>query len=205
MKTIGIYEIVNNVNGMRYVGSSNWIENRWRDHRRKLRNNKHANKHLQNAYNKYGIENFDFAIVMENKQEQLLIREEERIASYQWDNLYNISIVPGSPMKGKNHTEEIKKLLSEKLSGKNHPQYGKSPTKEHRDKIGKANRKLTDEDVSNIVKHYVEDNMMAREIGNKYGVHLETIFRNLRRRSVSIRTKSESMKIVQQRKREEHS
>ena len=65
MKNIsGIYKITNNVNGKFYIGSSQNISRRWYDHKRELRIQKHHNKYLQRAWNKYGEENFSFEISM---------------------------------------------------------------------------------------------------------------------------------------------
>lgn len=60
---IGIYKIQNNVNGKIYIGQSVNIEKRWKEHIYELNANKHINKHLQSAWNKYGKNNFDFTIV----------------------------------------------------------------------------------------------------------------------------------------------
>lgn len=48
----GIYEIVNTINGKRYVGSAVSLKRRWVDHRRDLRAGKHHSRHLQNAWAK---------------------------------------------------------------------------------------------------------------------------------------------------------
>ena len=63
-KLKGIYGIRNKVNNHIYIGSANVsFQNRWYDHRTQLKNNKHSNIHLQNAYNKYGVENFEYFII----------------------------------------------------------------------------------------------------------------------------------------------
>ena len=64
-KICGIYAIFNGVNGKCYVGSSASIGRRFIDHKSKLKNNKHPNKHLQSAYNKYGENEFFFFKVEE--------------------------------------------------------------------------------------------------------------------------------------------
>lgn len=59
---IGVYKI--EINGKIYVGSSSTsINRRWNVHRCKLAKNIHDNKHLQNAFNKYGEESMVFSIL----------------------------------------------------------------------------------------------------------------------------------------------
>ena len=59
----GIYKIVNKINGKYYVGSSKDVINyRWIHHKRALRSNRHKNDYLQNAWNKYGEDNFEIII-----------------------------------------------------------------------------------------------------------------------------------------------
>ena len=55
--------IVNLKNGKRYVGSSVDIYNRIHEHVHNLNRNKAHNKHLQNAWNKYGQECFIYSIL----------------------------------------------------------------------------------------------------------------------------------------------
>ena len=62
-KICGVYEIVNVVNNKRYIGQSININTRFRAHKNKLRNNQHRNAYLQNAWNKYGENNFTFNII----------------------------------------------------------------------------------------------------------------------------------------------
>jgi hypothetical protein len=57
---VGVYQIKNLVSGKSYIGSSNIIQKRWTQHRRELRAGIHFNPKLQNAWNKYGEENFKF-------------------------------------------------------------------------------------------------------------------------------------------------
>ena len=106
----GVYLISNNVNGKCYVGSTIHLDQRRREHFSKLANNKHINVHLQNAYNKYGREAFDFEVletidIDDNIKDKLLKREQFWI-----DNLkpeYNILLVAGSNL-GYHHTEAAK-------------------------------------------------------------------------------------------------
>lgn len=92
---IGIYKIENIINGKVYVGQSVNIKQRWAEHRSMLRNNYHENQHLQNAWNKYGEENFIHSIIEECTQEQLNEREKywmDYYESYKREKGYNISM-----------------------------------------------------------------------------------------------------------------
>jgi group I intron endonuclease len=146
----GVYLISNNVNGKCYVGSTVHLDQRRRGHFSRLANNKHINAHLQNAYNKYGREAFDFEIletidIDDNIKDKLLKREQFWI-----DNLkpeYNVLLVAGSNL-GYHHTEETKKKISESTTGvkksEEHAKHiregqsGRVLTEEHKAKLSEA-------------------------------------------------------------------
>jgi group I intron endonuclease len=79
---IGIYKIVNTVNNKIYIGSSIRIKIRMKDHLNLLRRNKHHSKHLQRSFNKYGEDKFKFIIILECKEEDLIMEEEYYIKYY---------------------------------------------------------------------------------------------------------------------------
>lgn len=92
----GIYKIVNKLNGKFYLGSALDIEKRWSNHLSTLRNNKHPNSFLQNSWNKYGEENFNFLKFLVFKEEKELneIRNvEQKLLDkfFKSDSLYNIN------------------------------------------------------------------------------------------------------------------
>ena len=62
-KICGVYSIMNLVNNKRYIGQSVDVYVRWGNHKSALRNNRHGNKHLQNAWNTYGEDNFNFEVL----------------------------------------------------------------------------------------------------------------------------------------------
>ena len=63
-KICGIYKITNTLNGKVYIGQSVNVQERFYEHKRKLRLQQHFNKYLQNAYNKHG-EYFEFEVIEE--------------------------------------------------------------------------------------------------------------------------------------------
>ena len=62
-----IYGIQNQVNGKWYIGKTRRadVSIRWNEHIKALNAGKHFNRHLQNAWKKYGFFNFDFRIISE--------------------------------------------------------------------------------------------------------------------------------------------
>lgn len=80
MKQIcGIYKITNKINGKCYIGQSNDIHRRWKQ---ELAPNAKLNPHLARAFEKYGIDNFEFEIIEECQRNQLNIREQFYIEIY---------------------------------------------------------------------------------------------------------------------------
>lgn len=76
-KICGVYKITNLVNGKFYIGSSNNIEHRWKEHISDLSNGVHINSYLQNAWNKYGSNNFKFEILEECEENVQFQKEQE--------------------------------------------------------------------------------------------------------------------------------
>lgn len=113
---IGIYGIKNLINQKVYVGQTRQnFQKRYWNHKWKLDNNQHDNKHLQNAWNKYGADNFEFFII-EIVKDAIVINDLEiqYISKYRKNNLsYNI-LDGGDGFNGCVIPEETRKMIGEK-------------------------------------------------------------------------------------------
>mgnify|MGYP003111675838 CR=1 FL=1 len=102
----GIYQIINKHNERVYIGCSTATQRRFRSHKSQLRKNKHANKHLQEDYNKYGLDAFEFKVVegydCDTPFEVLEEREQTLILESHLDGkkIYNINVKIGGLNNG---------------------------------------------------------------------------------------------------------
>lgn len=111
----GIYKIRNIQNNHIYVGSALDTKKRWNKHRHLLRIGKHHNPHLQNAWVKYGEDNFEFSVLEYCDKQELISKEQEYIDLLRPD--YNMIPAGGSRL-GMKHSEETKRKLSIAKIGK---------------------------------------------------------------------------------------
>lgn len=112
---IGIYKIVNKATNTCYVGQSQRVKKRIKEHFRLLRWNKHPNAKLQNAYNKYGAQNFVWELEVVCKDTEDLDKIEEAFLSKQaWfdePTIYNIADFAKAPMRNRQHSEEVRERI----------------------------------------------------------------------------------------------
>lgn len=111
LQKFGIYSITNIINNKKYIGSTaKSFNSRWKKHITNLKNGGHASHHLQNSWNKYGENNFEFKIEeVVDSLENLLNLERDYIAKYDsYNNGYNENPDPNfSPMLNKNTQEKV--------------------------------------------------------------------------------------------------
>jgi group I intron endonuclease len=132
MKRCGIYLIRHIATGRAYVGSSVDFDARQRAHQRLLRRGQHHSRHLQQAWDKYGADAFEFVFAEECAPETRAVREQSWIAA-QTDGFNvnpfanNVGLMPkteahraaiGAARRGKKHTEETRRVLSEKAKAR---------------------------------------------------------------------------------------
>lgn len=79
----GVYKITNTIHGKFYIGSSKDIDNRFEEHKQKLRTNKHVNPILQHSWNYHGESNFTFAVIEECEPDKCLEREQYYLDTFQ--------------------------------------------------------------------------------------------------------------------------
>lgn len=108
---IGVYIITNVSNGHRYVGSSINIYKRLYHHIWDLQKNIHTNNYLQNAWNKYGEDSFDYGILEFCNKENQFERESFYVNTLNPE--YNLN---GVNLKAiNNHTKETKLKISKAI------------------------------------------------------------------------------------------
>ncbi len=131
----GIYSILNESNNLIYIGSTNNLAHRKNQHFSLLDLKKHFNKKLQNAWLKYGRENFSFNVIEECAVEKLKEKEQFWINFYQsfrQNSGYNLVKIADR--------NTISEETKEKIS-KNHKKYWKNKkfSESHLANLSKSN------------------------------------------------------------------
>jgi group I intron endonuclease len=168
---IGIYKIRNTVTGKCYVGQSQNVKKRIHEHFRLLSKGCHVNRILQNSYNKYGKQAFDWSLEVECKNPKDLDDIENAFlqgnAHFDEPTFFNIADIAKVPMRNKKHTKETKKKISEsKVGNKKHV------TNEYKNKLKNSRQKiaLKDKKYLEVVKFIIDNpNMSYAERGRIVG------------------------------------
>lgn len=108
----GIYIITNLVNGNRYIGSSKDLKERLKRHVWELNKNIHVNPHLQNAWNKYGSDSFEYSILEFCNIKEQFDREDFYLRTLKPE--YNVE---QGAIKV-HHSEEQKKKISQAIKAR---------------------------------------------------------------------------------------
>lgn len=115
----GIYQIINTVDGKRYIGRSNHLDKRWKLHSWMLRTNRHFNPHLQRAYN-LDPNAFKFEVLEYCDVKDLNVKEVFYIAKYKaMDMAYGYNLCEGGKSStGRVCTDETKAKIAAKAKGR---------------------------------------------------------------------------------------
>lgn len=152
-KISGIYKITNKVNGKFYIGSSIDIEDRcenhYYSHRKMLNRGEHYNNHLQNAWNKYGEENFIFEVIelypssietkdKKNKTRLLILEQKYLDILTPWKKEIGYNISKNS--SGGNLGDEVNKKISKasRIYRENNPNWHPLISKKARKKASES-------------------------------------------------------------------
>jgi len=190
----GIYEILNVKNGRRYIGSAVNVSKRWREHLRQLEDGKHHSRFMQRCWNKNGSDCFVFRVVLSCEKENLLMYEQAFLDFHEPE--YNSAKVAGSqlgfrhseesrakmsasrpkgfsPMKGRHHSDEAKRKISEAKTG---VKQCRSIVRKRQDAIVKkygdrkpCKRKFSENDIREI-RSRCEQGAKNIELAREYGV-----------------------------------
>jgi group I intron endonuclease len=101
-----------------YVGSSQNVRIRERDHRAELQRGCHGNRIMQNVFDKYG--GFEFTVLGRYPVDQIIEREQLLLDQHCQDpKCVNIATVAGtSPMAGRKHSDFSKAKISASKTGR---------------------------------------------------------------------------------------
>ena len=162
----GIYKIENLINGKVYIGQAIDIDKRWYAHKSELHFNKHQNNHLQNAWNKYGEQNFKFEVIEECLVNELNTKEQYWLNYYGGLNSSNNYNKKEAGSKGKPSNET---LIKQSIS-----HLGNKPTLETRIKMrnshkGKIYTQTQRINISNAIKEYYKNNPEAKDRTKEIG------------------------------------
>jgi group I intron endonuclease len=115
----GIYKIENVVDNKYYIGSSNNIDRRWKQHKLSM-----ERSYLHHAIKKYGLTDFHFEVLEECAEKDLLKIEQQYldIAFLLPHMIYNINPLAACPpnWKGKKRSAESRAKISAANKGKKH-------------------------------------------------------------------------------------
>ena len=161
----GIYLIKNIKNNMVYIGSSIDLKHRFKMHKTDLINQKHHNKMLQEDWNLYGFNCFEFTILETTNEHCDLIEFERKwinkfieqdnkkvynmflnatakgfkVSERTKNKISNATILQlknnGHPFLGKHQSDAVKKKLKELNTGKGNPNYGIKTSDATKEKI----------------------------------------------------------------------
>lgn len=115
MTVSGIYIIRNLESRKIYIGSAVDLDRRKEEHYKRLRGGYHENPHLQNSWNKYGADAFEFKVLIRCDINDLLHCEQRAMDIYRkaigWDMMFNVNPTASSRL-GAKHSAEAKAKMS---------------------------------------------------------------------------------------------
>jgi len=161
----GIYKITNTINNKVYIGQSDRLNQREREHFYRLENQTHSNEHLQRSYNKHGKDIFLFEIIEEtddlDNRELYFINENGGINS---DLNYNLK----DPLTMK-WSDYVRVKQSKSMIGGNNPNFGNNWSKEQKDALSEKRKGVTlEERIGKDKADLAKSKMSKSQSGRKH-------------------------------------
>ena len=125
-KICGIYCIENKITSKKYIGYTKDFTKRKYQHLDNLSRGNHINSHLQNAYNKYGKENFYFRIIIRLPKIELILKLIEIFSIYYYDSYFNgYNLTFGGDGNSSERSDDVRKRISATLTGRHQSEEAK--------------------------------------------------------------------------------
>lgn len=161
----GIYKITNLTNNKVYIGQSDRLNEREREHFYRLGKNEHHNEHLQKSYNKYGLNNFKFEIIEES--DDLDNREVYWINEYGGINSKsNYNLKDPVSKQWSNYTR-VKQ--SKSTTGENNPNFGNNWSQEQKDNLSLKRKGVSlEERIGKDKADLAKEKMRESQTGRKH-------------------------------------
>lgn len=147
---------------------------RWASHISVSKKESKYQKYIHKSIAKYGVDNFWFRCIdFELSEDKVLEQERYWIQLFDTTNPvkgYNLTL-GGEGKSGYKHTDKTRKILSTLASKRvkeRNPFYGKTHSKNARDKMRKSRRKISSESIEYLIQSYKEGKLvkdLAKEIG----------------------------------------
>jgi group I intron endonuclease len=156
-----------------YIGGTKNFDIRIRSHYNLLKNNKHNNKHMQNAFNKHGyieaelIEQCDIDTISQKEQQYI----DQWFGDNRCMNFLKVAVVA----HGHTFNEDVRKKMSEAAKRRDPSTRSRyKRTEETKEKIRQANSKITWEDAAEI-RQMFSKGVRQKEIGKIFGIDSSTV------------------------------
>lgn len=194
-----IYRILNSVDGKFYIGSTDKGNRRYAQHFHDLQANKHDNKRLQNAFNKYSVNVFIFEILEpldSNDKSKLVSLEQVYI---DWFNVsrtgYNISGIASRPEMHEETRAKISATKQEKgfrnqIEGVRaykaaNPEKAAASIRKAMEASADKSRLIDEHTLVSIIKDYIEETPSIIVLAKKYGMCYSTLAKIFKRTSIN--------------------
>lgn len=177
----GIYIIKNKINEKVYIGQSKQLNERYAGHLNRIKKGTHHNDILQESFYKYGFDNFEFSILEEVLDESLLNEREKYWIDFYGginsDKVYNLK----DPLLNE-HSDYVRKKISQSHTGVNNPNYGKKWTDEMKQELSNSRKGITlEERIGKEKADLAKEKMRISQTGR---VHPKEVKEKIRQHNV---------------------